>query len=84
LNGRATSANQPLPPAMPGYDKGYTGYAYDVAKAKALLAEAGFPSGFQTILYSTNTDPQPRIAQAIQQDLATIGVKAEVRALAQS
>ncbi len=84
LNGRATPANQPLPPAMPGYDKGYTGYAYDVAKAKALLAEAGFPSGFQTILYSTNTDPQPRIAQAIQQDLAAIGVKAEVRALAQS
>ncbi|UGX89153.1 ABC transporter substrate-binding protein [Phyllobacterium meliloti] len=84
LNGRATPANQPLPPAMPGYDKSYTGYAYDVAKAKALLAEAGFPDGFQTVLYSTNTDPQPRVAQAIQQDLAAIGVKAEVRALAQS
>ncbi|MBW6422204.1 ABC transporter substrate-binding protein [Rhizobium sp. XQZ8] len=84
LNGRATPANQPLPPAMPGYDKGFKGYAYDVAKAKALLAEAGFPNGFETVLYSTNTDPQPRIAQAIQQDLAAVGVKAEVRALAQA
>lgn len=84
LNGRATPANQPLPPLMPGYDKSFTGYAYDVAKAKALLAEAGFPDGFETVLYSTNTDPQPRIAQAIQQDLAAIGVKAEIRALAQA
>ncbi|MBP1857800.1 ABC transporter substrate-binding protein [Rhizobium herbae] len=84
LNGRATAANQPLPPLMPGYDKSFTGYAFDVEKAKALLAEAGFPDGFETILYSTNTDPQPRIAQAIQQDLAAVGVKAEVRALAQA
>jgi ABC-type transport system substrate-binding protein len=84
LNGRATPANQPLPPLMPGYDKSFTGYTYDVEKAKALLAEAGYPDGFETVLYSTNTDPQPRIAQAIQQDLAAIGVKAEVRALAQA
>lgn len=84
LNGRATAANQPLPPLMPGYDTAFTGYAFDVEKAKALLADAGFPDGFETILYSTNTDPQPRIAQAIQQDLAAVGVKAEVRALAQA
>ena len=64
LNGRATAANQILPPLMPGYDKTFTGYAYDVEKAKALLAEAGHPEGFETVLYSTNTDPQPRIAQA--------------------
>ncbi|MCV3765841.1 ABC transporter substrate-binding protein [Rhizobium sp. TRM95796] len=83
LNGRATPANQPLPPLMPGYDKSFPGYAFDVEKAKALLAEAGYPDGFETVLFSTNTDPQPRIAQAIQQDLAAIGVKAEVRALAQ-
>ncbi len=83
LNGRATPAKEVLPPLMPGYDKDYASYPYDVAKAKALLAEAGFPDGFETVLYSTNTDPQPRIAQAIQQDLAAIGVKAEIRALAQ-
>ncbi|WP_244610604.1 ABC transporter substrate-binding protein, partial [Microvirga pakistanensis] len=41
INNRAGPANQILPPLMPGYDKEYKGYAYDVAKAKALLAEAG-------------------------------------------
>ncbi|MDR3496904.1 MAG: ABC transporter substrate-binding protein, partial [Ancalomicrobiaceae bacterium] len=49
-------------------------------KAKALIAEAGYPNGFSTELYAMNADPNPRIAQAIQQDLATVGIKAEVRA----
>jgi ABC-type transport system substrate-binding protein len=82
INGRAVAANQVLPPMMAGYDKNYKGYAYDVEKAKALLAEAGLKDGFTTELYTSNTDPQPRIAQAIQQDLAAIGVKAEIKALA--
>jgi ABC-type transport system substrate-binding protein len=84
INGRAVPANQPLPPLMPGYDKNYSGANFDQDKAKALLSEAGYGDGFTTELYVANTDPQPRIAQAIQQDLATIGIKAEIKSLAQS
>lgn len=84
INGRAVPANQPLPPSMPGYDKDFTGYAYDVEKAKAMLAEAGFPDGFETELFVMNTDPNPRIAQAIQQDLSQIGIKASIQSLAQA
>lgn len=84
INNRAVPANQPLPPAMPGYDKNYRGYPFDPAKAKALLAEAGFANGFTTELYANNTDPNPRIAQAIQRDLAEIGITAEIKTLAQS
>lgn len=84
INGRALTATQPLPPSMPGYTEGYAGYAYDVAAAKALLAEAGLADGFETDLYVMNTDPNPRIAQAIQQDLAAIGVKANIQSLAQA
>ena len=84
INGRAVPANQPLPPAMPGYDPNYQGYAYDPAKAKALLAQAGFKDGFDTELYAMNTDPNPRIAQAIQQDLAEVGIRAELKTLAQA
>jgi peptide/nickel transport system substrate-binding protein/oligopeptide transport system substrate-binding protein len=84
LNGRADAANQPLPPSMPGYDTGYKGFAYDVAKAKALLAEAGLASGFSTELWTSNTDPNPRIAQSIQEDLAKVGIKASIKSLAQA
>lgn len=84
INNRGVPANQPLPPSMPGYDKEFKGYPYDVAKAKALLAEAGHPDGFDTQLFAMNTDPNPRIAQAIQQDLAAVGIKASIQSLAQA
>ena len=84
LNGRADAANQPLPPSMPGYDTGYKGFAYDVAKSKALLAEAGLANGFSTELWTSNTDPNPRIAQSIQEDLAKVGIKAAIKSLAQA
>jgi ABC-type transport system substrate-binding protein len=84
LNGRADAANQPLPPSMPGYDTGYKGFAYDVEKAKALLAEAGLANGFSTELWTSNTDPNPRIAQSIQEDLAKVGIKAAIKSLAQA
>ena len=84
VNGRGVVANQPLPPAMPAYDTAFEGYPYDPAKAKELLAEAGYADGFETELYAMNTDPNPRIAQSFQQDLAAIGIKAEIKALAQA
>lgn len=84
INGRAIPATQPLPPTMPGYTDGYAGYAFDKDAAKALLTEAGFGDGFDTELYVMNTDPNPRIAQAIQQDLAGIGVRAAIKSLAQA
>ena len=84
INNRAVPANQALPPAMPGYNKDNKGYAFDPDGAKKLLAEAGKPQGFTTELYAMNVDPNPRIAQAIQQDLAAVGIKAEIRSLAQA
>lgn len=84
INNRAEPANQILPPLMPGYNFEYEGYPYDPQRAKELLAEAGYPNGFSTVLYAMNVDPNPRIAQSIQQDLAAIGVQVELRTLAQS
>jgi len=84
INNRAVPANQALPPAMPAYDPQFKGYPFDPEGAKKLLAEAGHPDGFATELYAMNTDPNPRIAQAIQQDLAAIGIKAELKSLAQA
>ncbi|QJD16580.1 ABC transporter substrate-binding protein [Paracoccus sanguinis] len=84
INNRAVPANQPLPPSMPGYTADYKGYAFDVEGAKKLMADAGLADGVDTELFVMNTDPNPRIAQAIQQDLAAIGIRAEIKALAQA
>ncbi len=84
INNRAVPANQPLPPTMPGYDKEYKGYAFDPEKAKELLKQAGLEKGFETTLYVYNVDPNPRIAQAIQEDLSKIGIKVKLKNLAQA
>ena len=47
----------------------------DVAKAKALLAEAGLPNGFEITLDHQSAAPFNDIAQAIQADLGAIGIK---------
>lgn len=48
----------------------------DIAKAKALMAEAGLAGGFEITLDHSNVQPVPDIAQTIQANLAEIGIKA--------
>ena len=52
----------------------------DVAKAKALLAEAGVPNGFEVTLDHPSVAPFGDWAQAIQANLAEIGIKATLLA----
>ncbi|MCS4510146.1 glutathione ABC transporter substrate-binding protein GsiB [Xylophilus ampelinus] len=55
---------------------------YDVQKAKDLLKEAGFPNGFESVLWShyTNTTSQ-KVIQFLQQQLQQVGIKVTVEAL---
>ena len=82
LNGRADVANQILPALMPGYDPDYKGYEFDPEKAKALLAEAGFADGFETTIQCIAVDPQPKLCESFQQDLAKVGIKLNIETLA--
>jgi ABC-type transport system substrate-binding protein len=84
INGRAIAANQPLPSRVPGFDKDFTGYPFDPDGAKKLLADAGLADGFDTELYANNIDPNPRIVQAIQQDLAAVGIRVSLKTLDQA
>ena len=79
LAGQATSLNQIYPKGMPGHQDGKTYYTYDPAKAKQLLAEAGFPNGFKTTFFADNVDPMPKLAQSVQSDLAAIGITASLK-----
>ena len=81
--GLAKPAKNPMPPSLWGYNDEVKGYEYDPAKAKALLAEAGYPDGFETTLWAMPVArpymPQPKeIAQAIQQDLAKVGITTKI------
>jgi len=50
-------------------------YAYDPAKAKALLKEAGFPDGFEFDLYAYR---EREYTEAVIGDLAKVGLKAKL------
>ncbi|MCG5478861.1 MAG: ABC transporter substrate-binding protein [Ensifer alkalisoli] len=53
-------------------------YKLDVAKAKDLLAKAGYPDGFSVTMDVRNTQPVTGIAESFQQTLGQAGVKLEI------
>ena len=55
-----------------------TPYQQDVAKAKALLQEAGHGDGFEMTIHTLTNSPFPEIAQAVQANLAKGGIKANI------
>jgi len=64
--------------------KGYFGYVdqnpfeQDLAKAKELLAEAGYPDGFEVEVMTNQRETRKAEAAKVQADLAKIGIDAEV------
>ncbi|WP_118181762.1 ABC transporter substrate-binding protein [Paraburkholderia phosphatilytica] len=82
----ATPANNPYPPNTWSYDKAISPYPYDPAQAKKLLADAGYPNGFQTTIWTRPNgsvlNPNPKVsAELLQADFAKIGVKADVKVI---
>ena len=61
------------PPTSQGYNKDFKVRAYNVQKAKELLAAAGFSSGFKTTMLVMQGGSQD-MATAIQANLAEVGI----------
>jgi len=63
-------------------DKWKNYYPYDLEKAKALITEAGYPDGFETAITVLAGNPDMvAIAEILQADLLTIGVKTQILVL---
>lgn len=75
MKGTTEVINSACSPSQFGCDKDVATYAYDPAKAKALLAEAGYPEGFEIEFYAYRDRP---LAEAMIGMLAEIGIKANL------
>jgi peptide/nickel transport system substrate-binding protein len=76
--GQAVRANSPISNRVFGANTGLEPYAYDQERAKELLAEAGFPAGFSTTLWTNENPQRMQIAEIVQAELANIGVQVDV------
>lgn len=84
-NAAVTSATG-MPPILWGYPEDLEPYPYDPEKARDLLAEAGYPDGFdyKMLCYENPRGYNPvgiKMAVAIQEYLADVGINVELETL---
>jgi peptide/nickel transport system substrate-binding protein len=78
MEGMGVPVNQLVTPSIFGYNKALPALKPDVARAKQLLTEAGYPNGFKVVLSFTN-DRLPgdrQVGTSVAQMLARIGIDA--------
>lgn len=74
-------------PGLNSYEKDYNPYPSgpdekgDLAKAKEELTLCGKPNGFDVNLAGTNSGKSPKVSAALQQGLARVGIKVNVKAV---
>lgn len=80
-NGMATPGEAGfIPKGMPGFDAGKTsGYSYDPAKCRRLLAEAGYPNGKNMpVIQLNSTVAYHNLIEYVQGELDRVGIKTNV------
>lgn len=80
--GKGTPQKTILNRGLWGFYDDMEGFNYDVNRAKALMAEAGYADGgISATLTIANSSPYPMIAQVIQANLKEIGIQAEIKTM---
>jgi len=82
LGGLGRPAGQPASHVTIGHDPGLLPYRHDPRLARLLLAEAGYPDGFErdVDVVVTRAGGDGAIYQVVQQDLNDVGVRTTLRA----
>ncbi len=81
--GMGEIAESAVPPATWGFNNNLPTYPYDIAQAKELLKQAGFPNGFESELWALpvtrpyNPDGR-KMAEMMQADLAAVEIKVKI------
>ena len=79
LSGTGQKLNSLVPKGFFGHtEEGLRRYEYDPKKAKELLAEAGYPNGFEVTLDTHSSASYLPVATAIQGQLGKIGIKVKL------
>ena len=79
FQGMSVRAVGPVAPGVDAYAPDLPRVEYDPARARQLLAEAGFPNGFEYVFNVPNIDRFTKPATVIQQSLQAIGIRAEIK-----
>lgn len=81
LAGKPELPTQPATSVVYGFDPSLPPIPYDVDRARALLAEAGYPDGFSFVMQGVigSGANDAAVFQKVAQDLLAIGVTMEIR-----
>ena len=69
-----------MPPGLIGYNPALPAIEYNPEEAKRLMAEAGYPDGFDMVITQTTESPTTlALNELVQAMLAKVGIRAEIK-----
>ncbi len=78
FRGFATAAKGPLAPTVQFANTEIPGYGHDQEEARRLLAEAGYPDGFSTSIWTNDNPVRIMYAEIFQEQLRAVGIDANI------